>query len=342
MAGTSPNKSTLRRRLRSALAHKSLADTLLDTLNELQTKLNAALAKLAVDADHPAVAEVTNVTAAGTGASLDTATAKYFTLHDGANAAHYVWYQVSDGANFPQTDPAPGGTGHLVTVLAADTAAQIATKTQAVVNPLAEFVMPAPTSALMTITNAVAGAATDATAGTSGFTVAVVTQGSAAVTTIDTDFVATCSIPAANILNPDAVKDGQHRSTLRKTLQSALTHRQVANAYLDAVVTLQNAHNALMTKLDAEGGTLASTDFASTLSVVAYTAASVLAPAQDQQPLSRVLQVSLANNTLGQKMTSALVDTQASLNGALADLDAGSTLGAAAREVSVIDPESTL
>jgi len=342
MAGLkTPNRASLRNRLRSALAHKSLADTLLDTIVELQTKMNAALAKLAADGDHPAVAEVTNVTITGTGTSYDTVTGKYWTLHDGSNAAHYVWYDVTDGVNNPQVDPAPGGTGHLVNILAADTAAQIATKTRAVLDPLAQFIVPAPSGATMTVTNAVAGAATDATAGTAAPTILVTTQGSAAVTGLDTNFVATQTIPAAHILNPSAPAFGQNKTSLRRILENALAHRTLADTVLDSLVALQTNHNALMVKLDAQAGTISSTNFASTLSVTAIDPTAAASPAQEKSSVRTVLRSALANGSLADQVLDAVVACQTSLNAVLVELDAKNTLAAASLEMTVLDPTST-
>lgn len=49
MAGKNQSKSTLRKKMRSALANKALADKLLDRLVEIQTKMNATLTKINAD-----------------------------------------------------------------------------------------------------------------------------------------------------------------------------------------------------------------------------------------------------------------------------------------------------
>jgi len=62
-----------------------------------------------------------------------TGAGKYWEIFTGGNAnQYYVWYNVSGGSN---TDPAPAGfTGIEVTILSGDTAAQVATKTQAAIS----------------------------------------------------------------------------------------------------------------------------------------------------------------------------------------------------------------
>jgi hypothetical protein len=319
-----------------------MADTLLDTLAATQASINGALAELAGNAVHPAVAEVTNVTIVGAGASFDTATGKYWTLHDGANAAHYVWYLVSDGLNGPASDPAPGGTGHQVTILLADTATQIAVKTAAVVDALAGFISPVPTTATLKVTNAVAGPATDATAGTSGATIAVLTQGAAANSTISTDFVSTKTIATADLLNPDSESlPGQDKSLKRKVLRSVLTHRVLADILLDSIVALQTNANALMVKLDAQAGTLSATDFASTLSVDTIDDMASYHPAQDEAGVRTIMRSVMANKSLADQLLDCIIGMQEGLNGVLADLDAKNTLATAARETPTLDPEST-
>jgi hypothetical protein len=60
---------------------------------------------------------------------------KYFTFYSinnsAANVLWYVWYKVDAGT---ETDPAPGGTGILVRLLGADTAAIVSQKTQQALN----------------------------------------------------------------------------------------------------------------------------------------------------------------------------------------------------------------
>lgn len=64
---TGQNASSMRRRLRSAVSHKKLADELLDSIQDSQDKLNATLDKLdadtagALDTDYEATGEITDL-----------------------------------------------------------------------------------------------------------------------------------------------------------------------------------------------------------------------------------------------------------------------------------------
>ena len=127
-----------------------------------------------------ATAEVTNLTATQTGSFYDvTGAAKAFTLSTGTNAKHYFWFNVTDGTN-TQTDPALTGTPHVVAILTADTAAQIAVKAALVINGVTgQFAAPAPAGAVITVTNLLSGPADDAVITGSGFTASVTIPGTA-------------------------------------------------------------------------------------------------------------------------------------------------------------------
>lgn len=119
-----------------------------------------------------AVAEVSSATAvADVAGSLNN---KYFLLSS-PTVNYYVWYNI----NAAGVDPAVAGrTGLEVAAATGATASAVATATRAVLDAHAAFIVPAPVGAVMTITNAVAGAAPNIAAGNSGFTVSITTQGS--------------------------------------------------------------------------------------------------------------------------------------------------------------------
>lgn len=105
----------------------------------------------------------------------------YFTLHSAADAtAYYVWYNVG-GAG---VDPAPGGTGIMVAIAANASALTVAAATAAAVDASADFVAATDQSKVI-VTNAAVGTATDAAdTGSTGFTITVLVQGSAASATL--------------------------------------------------------------------------------------------------------------------------------------------------------------
>lgn len=110
---------------------------------------------------------------------------KYFTLSS-PKQAYYVWYDIGGS-----TDPLPANpNGIAVVILDTDTAAKVATKTAAVLAAFgggAVFDAPAPTGTTLTITNVVAGAATDSADNNTGFTINTLTDGGNGVNTIHRD-----------------------------------------------------------------------------------------------------------------------------------------------------------
>jgi len=136
--------------------------------------------------DVEGVAEVSALTFAEDGSFYDVVgAAKNLSLYAApANARHYFWFNVTDGAN-TQTDPAPGGTGHQVDILTADTAAQIATKFQAVVDALTTLFDAVVALAVVTVTNVSDGSVTDAVVTGSGVTANISTQGITEVNQVD-------------------------------------------------------------------------------------------------------------------------------------------------------------
>lgn len=97
---------------------------------------------------------------------------KYF-LISSPTVDYYVWFNLDSGG----VDPALAGkTAIPVAITTGDTGAQMATAAAAAIDALAAFVSSAGTT-IITITNAVTGAATDIAVGTSVTTVGVTTQG---------------------------------------------------------------------------------------------------------------------------------------------------------------------
>lgn len=137
--------------------------------------------------DVVALAEKTTITNSNVGAFFDViGAAKYFKINSaGPVASHYFYFLVTDGVNAPQTDPTPGGTGHAVNILLADTAAVIAGKLQVAIAALSSLFLATVSTNTVTVTNVTAGAVADATADTSGLTVAFLVQGIDAVNLVD-------------------------------------------------------------------------------------------------------------------------------------------------------------
>ena len=170
--------------------------------------------------DVAAVAEVTQFTFSQLGSFYDViGTAKAIQLFNSPAVGHYFWFNVTDGANTPQTDPVLVGTGHQVDVLAADTAAQVATKffTQ-VALVVAAFTATNAVAAQVIVTNVTVGTASNASATGTAAAVVISTQGAAAITTVDEAILIhganegawnnSIAVKVTNyVTNPDLVKE---------------------------------------------------------------------------------------------------------------------------------------
>lgn len=118
--------------------------------------------------------EVTTVACVGGTSLAASGTASYFLLYNAnSETAYYVWYKIGTA-----TDPAISGkTGIQVLAGAADSATTIAEKTRDALNRHILDFSASNSTITVTITNIDDGYTTDASAGTSGFTVTVTTQG---------------------------------------------------------------------------------------------------------------------------------------------------------------------
>lgn len=117
--------------------------------------------------------EITSVT---TPAASTITTGDYWLLYSANDATeYYVWYNKAAGGG----DPAPAGkTGIEVTIGGSDTAAQVATATASAIDGVSDFSASAD-SAVVTVTNADEGEATDASDVNSGVTISITSQGAA-------------------------------------------------------------------------------------------------------------------------------------------------------------------
>lgn len=135
----------------------------------------------------------------------------------------------------------------------------------------------------------------------------------------------------------------QHKASLRKSLQSALSHRRMANEIADAMEELATAQNALITKLDADEdtGSYSDTDYESSLELTALEPDAEGEDAQHKASLRRSLRSALSHKSLADEILDAIVEVQTQYNAALAildtDFDAGDFDDVS---VSVLDPDA--
>jgi len=188
MAGQ--HKATMRVALRSALAHKRLANEILDSLTDAQTKWNATVAKLNVD----------------TAAALDTN------------------YAAGSIANVFEADLPGAGSQHKATLR------------QSLISALAH----------KKLANEIADALEEVSVAYNAMLVKLDAQ---AGELTDTDWVATL---ATAPVDADGVgSQAQHKATLRKSLQSALANKSLADSLIDGIIGLQKAINGSLAALDA-------------------------------------------------------------------------------------------
>lgn len=329
------HKSSFRRSLQSALKHKRVANEILDSIKLSQDSLNGALDKLdadsagSLDTNYSSAtgsAEITSVTTvADVSDSLD---GTFFLMQETAGSVAF-WIDTDDsGTTIPAGALAADRAVEITTIVTDDADTVVATKVRAAINADAGFSAPAPAGAVITVTNAVEGVVPDASAGDSGFTVAPTSKGSAQIVITDLFEADEPKLPA------------QHKSTLRRTLQSSLSHRKMANEVADSIEEFQTALNAWMVKLDAESGTLNDTDYVSTLGLDVIDSDGVGSEAQHKSSFRRSMQSALSHKRLADQILDAISGMQGAMNSSLAALDAGSVNGAhAGFKVDPIDPD---
>jgi hypothetical protein len=158
--------------------------------------------------------------------------------------------------------------------------------------------------------------------------------------TLDADYEATLAISSI-FESDDEGLDAQHKQSLRKSLRSALAHRKLADEMMDALEELHVAINALLVKLDAEGGILNDTDYAALLALDILDAEASLSDAQHKASVKKSLRSALAHKKLADALLSSIRAVQDAFNASLAQLDAGNVNGAhAALKIESIDPDS--
>jgi hypothetical protein len=139
----------------------------------------------------------------------------------------------------------------------------------------------------------------------------------------------------------DAILTGQSRQSAKKLMRSTLAHRKLADELCDALTEIQTAYTAILTKLDAEAGTLNDTNYASLLALAPLDVEDAALPAQHGASVRKSLRSALANKQVADYIVDSLLGLQTSMNSALDLLDAGTVTGVmAALKVSTTSPDA--
>jgi hypothetical protein len=164
---------------------------------------------------------------------------------------------------------------------------------------------------------------------------------------LDTNYEATFGATAYGI-SPDIAGAGaQHKTSFRKTLISALSHKRAANELIDSIAELESALYGLSVKLDAEAGTLADTDYEAILGMTAIDADINAAGAQHKASIRKSLISALSHRRLANVILDTIIELQTQINAALVQLDIDATAGTGALTglylpfvVEVINPDA--
>ena len=328
-----PHKRTLRQSLRSALSHKNLADEVLDSINDTQTKFNTTMTKL--DAD-TAVKEITSVvTVADVSDDLDGTT---FILQDEAGSVGF-WIDTDDsGTTIPAEASGADRAVEITTIATDDTAATIRGLLVTAIGADSQFTAANGVSDEVLVTDISFGIRAAASASTSGFTVTEDTAG------VDIDINYNSTGAVTDLFDPDVVgTSAQHKTNLRKSLRSSLSHKKLADEIVDAIEELQVGYNAMLVKLDAEAGNFNDTNYSSTLILTLVTTDAAGTGAQHKETFRKSLKSALNHSRLADQILDAITTMQTSFNATLVLLDAGTIGGTehVANQVTAILPDAT-
>ncbi|NVM33948.1 MAG: hypothetical protein HWN81_00030 [Candidatus Lokiarchaeota archaeon] len=113
----------------------------------------------------------------------------------------------------------------------------------------------------------------------------------------------------------------QHKATLRKSLRSALKHKNLADKIIDDIYAVQTKFNAAMDKIDADDSSALDIDYASTIavSISEYDAAGV---GQHKADMRKTLRSALSHKKLADEIVDSIEELQATLSALMVKLDA--------------------
>ena len=138
---------------------------------------------------------------------------------------------------------------------------------------------------------------------------------------------------------PNDYRGHGHRQSLIWALLHALYSQELTEEFVHLIDELQEKHDELCDKLDAQSGTLSSTDFQDAISI------QVLNPNKKMQSRSKAsfrtwLVSSLSSYNMTNDYIDSIIQCQTAINQALAELDSGSV--SMPGSVRVLDPNAKL
>jgi hypothetical protein len=321
------NRASLRHIIQSSLAHRVGGNALIDSLADLSDKFNGLIDRLndTILEEIPAVKEELIVVCEPDVAGSLNGT--YFLLSS-TTEDFYVWFKVNQNDNDDEDDDDQGDnnpliserTGIKVVINVNESAENVATKVASALNG-AVFSADSVNNTVYIQVNNAGPVLNPPSAGTSGFDVIVSNNGAPASMGFPQNFAAVNALTVPNI--DDFLPGGPSRTTLRELMRRTLATYKNADLAVDqilnAIVQLQSNYSALLAKLDAQAGTLTSTDFVSQLSV------GVLDPDAPimGSSIRQIFSVALAAKNAADKILDLIVSLQTNFNAALAMLDNG-------------------
>lgn len=132
-----------------------------------------------------------------------------------------------------------------------------------------------------------------------------------------------------------------HRQKLKWALLHALYDEEVSDKFVEVIDVLQQTHDDLCDKLDAQAGTLTDTDFESVLGVEILNA-DTSTPTRAKASFRTWMRSSLSSHQLANEFIDTIVKAEQVMNQILAQLDTGSITGVMPNKVVVLDPEGNL
>jgi len=114
----------------------------------------------------------------------------------------------------------------------------------------------------------------------------------------------------------------QHKSTLRRSLRSALRHKTLADSILDDILGIQTQFNLAMDKIDADNTAAMDTDYVATLAITASEYDAESTGVQHKADLRKCLRSALSHKKLADEVIDSIEELQVTFNALMAKIDA--------------------